>query len=317
MKIRAIRAAVIMLLITALSAAVFAYADYEGVYYYSREDAAAALRDAMKDRERYVTVGIYEDVDKESIKTIIGDVFSQAIKHTGKPTEGDYLKFQFANYHGKAKTDTYWGEPVVVIRYVISYYTDEDQEKQTDKKVKEILKTLDLKGKSDYQKVKAVHDYLCENIEYNYEKSGDNKGGKEHTAYGALIEGKAVCQGYATSMYRMLLASGVDCRIIDGEGAEAEGLPGYHSWNIVSIDGVYYYVDTTWDDSSGSLDYFLKNRDDFETDHVMSEEYGEEFVTKKYPVSQSGFPFDYKTPEKAIKKASKSLMKAFDSIEAA
>ncbi len=317
MKTRVIRTAVMMLVMMALFAAVFSYAVVDGEYYDTREEAAVALRDAMKHREKYVTVAIYEKVDEESIKTIIGDVFAMALEHTGKPKEGDYLKYQFAEYKGKAETDLHWGSPVVIIRYVIDYYTDKEQEKLTNEKVKEIIKTLDLKGKSDYRKIRAIHDYLCDNIDYDVEKSGDHKGGTEHTAYGALVEGEAVCQGYALSMYRLLLEAGVDCRIVDGEGTETNGLSSPHSWNIVSIGGVYFYVDTTWDDSSGSMDYFLRNRDDFETDHVISEEYGEAFVTEEYPVSQSGFPVDYDTPVKAIRKASKSLIKAFDSLEAA
>lgn len=306
-----------MLLLTALSAAVFAYADSDEVYFESREEAAVALRDAMKDRENYVTIAIYEKVDEESIKTIIGDVFDIALEHTGKPKEGDYLKYQFADYKGKAKTDLHWGRPVVIIRYVINYYTDADKEKETDKKVKAILKELDLKDKSDYQKIRAIHDYLCDHVEYDTEKSGDDKGGTEHTAYGALVEGKSVCQGYAISMYRLLLESGVDCRVIDGEGKEAGGPSSAHSWNIVSIGGVYFYVDTTWDDSSGSLEYFLRNRDDFETDHILNEEYSEDFLTKKYPVSQSGYPVDYDTPIKALNKATAALVTAIDSLDAA
>ena len=179
------------------------------------------------------------------------------------------------------------------------------------------LKELDLKGKSDYRKIQAIHDYLCDNIEYDTEKSGDDKGGTEHTAYGALVEGKSVCQGYAISLYRLLLEAGVDCRVIDGQGLETGGLSSAHSWNIVSIGGVYFYVDTTWDDSSGSKDYFLKNRDDFETDHVMSEEYDKDFVTEQYPVSQSGYPVDYDTPIKALNKATASFLDAFKQLDAA
>ncbi len=320
-RFRAIRTAVIMLLLTVLFAAVFTYADSDiidydpSVYYESREEAAEALRSGMKDRKRYVTVAIYEKVDEKSIKTIIGDVFNLALEHTGEPNEGDYLKYEFADYKGKAETDLYWGRPVVIIRYVINYYTDAEQEKLTNKKVKEIIKTLDLKGESDYRKIRSIHDYLCDNVEYDVKKSGDNKGGTEHTAYGALVDGRAVCQGYSASLYRLLLESGVDCRIIDGEGLDQGGMASAHSWNIVGIGGVYFYVDTTWDDSTGSHKYFLRNRDDFETDHNMSDAYSDDFVTEQYPVSQSGYAVDYDMPLKAIKKESKRLVKAIGSVE--
>ena len=312
MKIRLLRTAVIVLLITALFAAAFVCAEDGTVYYSSREEAAEALREALKDREHMVTIAIYERVDEESIKTIIGDMFSLALEHTGEPDEGDYIKYQFSDYKGKAETDLHWGAPVVVIRYVINYYTDAAEEKLTDKKVKEILNELDLEGQSDYKKIKAIHDYICEHVEYDVDSAGDNKGGIEHTAYAALNGGKAVCQGYCVAMYRLLLESGVDCRIMDGTGIESAGMEGAHSWNIVSIGGVYFYVDATWDDSTESLEYFLRNRDDFEKDHVISEEYGEDFVTDEYPVSLSGFAVDYDTPLKKIVKAVKALPDAFD-----
>lgn len=309
--------AVMMLLITALFAAVFAYAEDEITYYDSREEAGIALREAMKQRRKYVTVAVYEMVDEESIKTIIGDVLDIAMEHTGVPTEGDYLKFQFKDYKAKARSELHWGRPAVVIRYVIRYYTKAEQEKQTDEKVKEIMKSLDLEGKSDYKKIRAVHDYICENTEYDEEKAGDEKGGTEHTAYGALVEGKAVCQGYSNAMYRLLLEAGVDCRIINGEGVDGSGIHGSHSWNIVGIGGVYFYVDPTWDDSTKSMKYFLCNRGDFEKDHIMSEEFGESFVTEKYAVSESGFPADYDMPIGKIKQAAELLIDAVERITAA
>ena len=313
MMFKAIRTAVTVLLITALSAAVFAYAETGTgtVYCDTREEAAAALREAMKAREHYASVSIFESVDEESIKTIIGEIFDMAIEHTGEPDEGDYLKYQFADYNGKAKSGIRYGMNEVTIRYVINYYSDASEESQTAEKAQAILKSLDLKGRSDSAKVRAIHDYVCDNVIYDIEKKGDNKGGTEHTAYGALVEGRSVCQGYALSMYRLLLEAGVDCRIIDGEGIDRNGGTESHSWNIVNIGDEYFYIDATWDDISQSYDYFLRNREDFEKDHVMSSEYTEDFVTEEYPVSASGYAFDYDATLKSIRKAAKSTLKAF------
>jgi hypothetical protein len=118
-------------------------------------------------------------------------------------------------------------------------------------------------------------------------------------------------------LYRLLLESGVDCRVIDGQGTDSSGFSSAHSWNIVGIGGIYFYVDTTWDDSTGSLEYFLRNRDDFEKDHIKSDEYSTDFITKQYPVSQSGYAVDYDAPIKALKKATKALVEALDTLDAA
>lgn len=309
---------VIVLMITALSDAAFCYAESDVITYYeTREEAAAALREAMKAREKNVTVAVYERADEESIREIMTDILDTAIEHTGDPREGDYLKFQFADYTARSASGLHWGRPAVKIDFDINYYTDAAQEKLTDKKVKEIIESLDLNGRSDYRKIKLIHDYVCENVEYDSESAGNEKGGTEHTAYGALVEGKAVCQGYSVALYRLLLEAGVDCRIINGTGVERSGMTGSHSWNIAGIGGVYFYVDSTWDDSTGSLEYFLRNRDGFEKDHIMSDEFGESFVTKEYPVSRSGYPADFDTPAKAILKAAAGFSDALEPAEAA
>ena len=59
----------------------------------------------------------------------------------------------------------------------------------------------------------------------------------KYTAYAAMINKTAVCQGYASLLYRLLLECGVDCRVVTGYGNG-----GRHAWNIVEVDGKYYNV---------------------------------------------------------------------------
>jgi transglutaminase/protease-like cytokinesis protein 3 len=65
------------------------------------------------------------------------------------------------------------------------------------------------------------------------------------SAYGALINGKCVCQGYAEAYKRLLNSQNIICEVICGK---VKGSKVYHAWNVVSFDGVeYYHVDVTWD----------------------------------------------------------------------
>lgn len=87
-----------------------------------------------------------------------------------------------------------------------------------------------------------------------------------HTAAGALVNGKAVCEGYSRSMQLLASYCSLDCRIVNGEG---NGEP--HMWNIVKINGGYYHFDPTWIDSE-TLNYGYFNVTDaiIRDDHKIS-----------------------------------------------
>lgn len=91
----------------------------------------------------------------------------------------------------------------------------------------------------DYQKVKYLHDYLATHVTY------DNSGNFRHNLYGALVEKRAVCDGYAFAFQYLLSLVGIDSRVVYGS---ADGVG--HAWNAVKMDGEYYHVDVTWDSTA-------------------------------------------------------------------
>lgn len=102
---------------------------------------------------------------------------------------------------------------------------------------------------SDYDKVKKAHDYLCNHVKYTQDGRAEI-----HMAYGALVEGKAVCEGYAISFQRLMEAMGIPCYIASGK-VQGEG----HAWNLVQLNGQWYHLDATWDDQENRIiyNYFL------------------------------------------------------------
>ena len=97
-------------------------------------------------------------------------------------------------------------------------------------------------GMSEYEMEKALHDMLANKVTY---VSTPNA----HNAYGALVEGYAVCEGYAEALQCLLQRVGIQSVEVFGYGinpATGGGEP--HAWNIVRIDGEYYTVDLTWND---------------------------------------------------------------------
>ena len=68
------------------------------------------------------------------------------------------------------------------------------------------------------------------------------------TAYGALVNKEAVCEGYAKAYKLLLNAMGIECDVV----INAE-----HAWNVVQLEGKWYLVDVTNDDTNNGLMYFL------------------------------------------------------------
>lgn len=101
-------------------------------------------------------------------------------------------------------------------------------------------------GSSDYEKIKFVHDYLTENVEY----SEDLYANYIHTIYGALHNGISVCDGYATSLKYILDDLEIPCLTVTGMTGMTR-----HMWNYVKLYGTWYAIDVTWDDPvvSGAL----------------------------------------------------------------
>lgn len=283
-----------MLLIIAAAAIAICFAaaqsfaaDNELVYHETEAEAAEDLREQMVQREGKVTIGFKAETDEAGLKKMIGSIMDEAISHTGEPKEGDYIAFQYASYKGQGRTDMNGATPVVVIEYDISYFDDADQEAETDEKVSEIIDGLELDDASDYEKICAVYDYICANVEYEAAEDDSNI---RRTAYGALVEGKAVCQGYSVSLYRLLLEAGIDNRIIHGEGIPDTGESNAHTWNIVKLDGKYYYMDVTWGDAMIGNENFLRPAGaGFEEEHVADEKFTGESFTEQYPMAEERY----------------------------
>lgn len=117
---------------------------------------------------------------------------------------------------------------------------------------------------SEWDKEKYVHDFICENIRYDKLKKTYS-----HEIIGPLGHGVGVCEGIAKSVKILCDALGVWCVIaICGNNPE-KGIKYRHTWNIVRINGQYYHLDATFDntlgrneDDSVSIRYDYFNLDD-------------------------------------------------------
>ncbi|MBQ9902694.1 MAG: Ig-like domain-containing protein [Clostridia bacterium] len=134
---------------------------------------------------------------------------------------------------------------------------------------------------SRYDTVKAIHDYICNTMEYDYEAASSGNIGQAHTIAPLFGGGggrghKFVCEGYANSFKLLCDKFGIPAVHVKGTAYTSEG-DGGHSWNYVQMDdGKWYGVDATWDDQSSLVyTYFLIgsnttvfNHKIFSEDHV-------------------------------------------------
>lgn len=154
-----------------------------------------------------------------------------------------------------------------VVKKIVPTYSmtgDELQDAQTafNQAIDLMLARL-TPGMGEYEKEKALHDMLAVQVSYI-------SGANAHNAYGALVEGKAVCEGYAEALQCLLQRVGIQSVEIFGYGINpATGTGEAHAWNAVRIDGEYYLVDLTWNDQDTILfhAYFNQTRAILDEDH--------------------------------------------------
>lgn len=207
-----------------------------------------------------------------------------AIDEKNTSTDGDYLANIYAGY----KVEYYYNAFGVSLTYRFTYHETKKQTDLVNKKVKSILKKMNLSQKTSYEKVKLIHDYIVNNITYDTTYT-------KYNAYDALVHKTSVCQGYSLLTYKMLTEAGVPVRIITGFG-DGEA----HAWNIVKIGKVWYNLDCTWDDpitSNGrpmiQYDYFLKSEKDFKN-HTRDGRFTTKSFKEKHPMAKTSYPLKKK-----------------------
>lgn len=110
---------------------------------------------------------------------------------------------------------------------------------------------------SDYDKVRAIHDYICDTFYYDTSFIGT---GKNYSAKDAIYESRAICAGFANSFAALCRSINIPCVLVSGYAIEQNTLPYMawddknlitkepnHAWNEVYVDERWIIVDTTWD----------------------------------------------------------------------
>jgi transglutaminase-like putative cysteine protease len=142
-----------------------------------------------------------------------------------------------------------------------------------DTQMTEALDGIIAAGMTDYQKIKAVHDYMVVQYRYDTDYLTGRYGEDTYTFAGLLQNGTGVCQAYAELFYLYLSYLNIECYVVTGLADGGTGLYEDHAWNVVLLDGEYVHVDVTFDDPVPdrgieiTYDYFLLTDEEIAEDH--------------------------------------------------
>ncbi len=149
--------------------------------------------------------------------------------------------------------------------YTISGSALQSAKNAFNSKVDSMLVGLD--GKSDYEKSLILHDRLAAAVDYVYTDNDQN-------AYGALVEGKAVCAGYARAYQHLMNKAGLYAWYVSGTSINpTTNQDENHAWNLVKVNGNWYYTDVTWDDQDEDIfhAYFNNTTEQINEDHTAGD----------------------------------------------
>lgn len=209
----------------------FAYkdlSDAEKLWYRDMEQILGGFRTEVELSEKGLEAGLNE--------TYIDKIFQCVLN--------DHPELFYVEGYSYTKYTRYGREDEILSvdfsgRYSVDFDTAKQRYSQIQEAVSEILAGIPDHA-DQYDKVKYVYDTLIRETDYQLD-SADNQ-----NIYSVFVNHLSVCQGYAKATQYLLNRLGVECALVLGKVQTGEG----HAWNLVNIDGRYYYVDTTWGDAS-------------------------------------------------------------------
>jgi len=186
-------------------------------------------------------------------KTQIDNAFNAILKDQSQIVwlGNGYTLSTRTTYEGQNEVTTYTFKPA----YTMSSSQAATATANLDREVNALLGSMH-NGMSQLDIEVLVHDFLVKKVTYN-NAAAQNPSNypKSYTAYGALVEGSAVCEGYAKAFQLVLNKVGIQTTLISGKTSG-----GNHMWNMANIEGSWYHVDVTFDDpNNGNANAVMRN----------------------------------------------------------
>lgn len=142
---------------------------------------------------------------------------------------------------------------------------------------------------TEVEKALALHEYLVLNCDYAYDEYlAGAITDDQYSLYGALVLGKAVCQGYAEAYATLLQQIGIDNIFVTSTAVN-------HAWNLVYVDENWYHVDATWDDPVWQRTSLGRSNNDYADEGYVQHR---DFLRSDTEIIETGHTaWDTETPE--------------------
>lgn len=142
--------------------------------------------------------------------------------------------------------------------YTLSYLASKTEAQSMKARLDGVVNSVTAATKnlsSQFEAELYIHDFICNNTAYNI------NGKYIYSAYGALVDKNAVCEGYSKAFALLCSKAGINSFLVRGVSKEQN-----HMWNTVNIDNAWYNIDVTWDDQNinGNPTYSYFNLTDAE-----------------------------------------------------
>lgn len=179
----------------------------------------------------------------------------------------------------------YEDSTLVKIKPVYLFEKNKIKEHQKAMSVRVEKLTRVVKDKNDWEKEQYIHDFICENVTYDKLKKQYS-----HEILGPLGQGVGVCEGIAKAVKVLCDKLSIPCIVVISENNPEKNIKYRHAWNVIRINGVWYHIDATFDNTLGKkevrYDYYNLDDKSIFKDH--------EPVIYKVPVCNEGDHFYYK-----------------------
>ena len=276
-------------------------------YFYNQLDEySKIIYNAMESNKENMKTGTYEInlgtefsslLSQNNGEKLLGDYYQTAIEaYTYDNPDVFYIEFSklYLNIEtttrGSKKTYRVFINAGNQTNYLTDEFSSKEKIDEEVNKIENIRSYFVQNTKTDaYKNIKLAHDYLVESIDYDKTISQSNI----YDIYGAFINKKSVCEGYAKAFKYLMDSMDVPCVIVAGKATNSEGNSESHAWNYVEVNNIWYAVDCTWDDpilvGSGHLSdflkykYFLKGEKEFNNSHIPEGQFTEGGKIFQYP----------------------------------
>lgn len=165
-----------------------------------------------------------------------------------------YISYDYPEYYWYSKENccVEYSNPDIADKIVLNYEYSRKEVYEINNQLYEfrdnyIKATENLE--TDYDKAIYSYKYIIDNTVYNnvqanmgyssFSEIGDKNIIACWNILGVFLNGDAICRGYTLAYQYLMNLQNIECGYVYGDG---------HCWNIIKLDGDWYYTDVTWGD---------------------------------------------------------------------